>query len=65
MTAENLKIIEVIANTVVQVAYVLLFSYIARLASAYLHFRLSTTGRGVFERSDSIAASDRQQPEGD
>lgn len=48
MTPEHLKVVEVVGETIVHLAYVILFSYIAKLSSAYLHYRLVVTGDGVF-----------------
>lgn len=50
MEVDKLKLIEVIGNQVVQLAFVVLLSYVAKLAAAYLHYRLDITGEGVFVR---------------
>lgn len=44
-TLDTLKVLELIANKVVELAYVLLFAYMARLAADFLKYRLDVLGR--------------------
>lgn len=53
MTTETLKIAELIARTVVELATLSSIVYGVRLSFDYLRHRLDTTGKGVFERRDS------------
>lgn len=43
-TVDTLKVIELIADKIVELAYVLLFAYIARLAADFLKYRLEVLG---------------------
>lgn len=50
MTVEALKLAELIARTIVELATLSAIVYGVRLSFDYLRHRLDTTGKGVFER---------------
>lgn len=45
MTTDSLKILELITSKIVELAYVGLFAYVARLASDFLKYRLDVLGK--------------------
>lgn len=45
MTADSLKVLELITNKIVELAYVGLFAYVSRLGSDYLKYRLDVLGK--------------------
>lgn len=44
-TLDTLKVLELLTSKIVELAYVLLFAYIARLAADFLKYRLDVLGR--------------------
>ena len=52
MDAQGLKLAEIVGDRIVSLATIVLLSSVARLASAYLHYRLEVTGNGIFVRKD-------------
>lgn len=50
MNTETLKLAELIAQTIVQLATLSAIVYGVRLSFDYLRHRLNITGKGVFER---------------
>lgn len=58
MDTETVKLVEIIGEIIVKLAYTVLAGYAVRLTSDYLRYRLERTGKGVFERivnADDIA----------
>jgi hypothetical protein len=45
MTADSLKVLELITSKIVELAYVGLFAYVARLGSDFLKYRLDVLGK--------------------
>jgi hypothetical protein len=45
MTTDSLKVLELITSKIVELAYVGLFAYVARLGSDYLKYRLEVLGK--------------------
>jgi hypothetical protein len=44
-TLDTLKVLELLTSKLVELAYVLLFAYIARLAADFLKYRLDVLGK--------------------
>lgn len=45
MTTDSLKVLELITSKIVELAYVGLFAYVARLGSDFLKYRLDVLGK--------------------
>lgn len=59
-TLDTLKVLELLTSKIVELAYVLLFAYIARLASDFLKHRLDVLGRDarIFIPRSEVEPSD-------
>jgi hypothetical protein len=60
-TLDTLKVLELLTSKIVELAYVLLFAYIARLGTDFLKYRLDVLGRDArffIPRSEVVEPSD-------
>ncbi len=59
-TLDTLKVLELLTSKIVELAYVLLFAYVARLGADFLKYRLDVLGRDarIFIPRSEVEPSD-------